>query len=203
MKFSIITIANQWINLMEFSVLPLHNNPEYLQSCCDLINSEWKRSDTARLRSLEASCDHLPVSLILLKHKQLIGHLKLSPIPSISDGCFVESVVITKNERGKGYGKLLMKHAEEYSRNYLNLNVVYLSTKGQEEFYRKLGYNECLPVSIYGGCSSTVKLGQTDKVGNWNNKKSEFSNSPKAPPMPTPLLGNNTLNSKTYMKKHL
>lgn len=49
-----------------------------------------------RLHSLEASSDSLPTSLILVKNeenncKAVIGHSKISPIPSMSDSCFVES----------------------------------------------------------------------------------------------------------------
>lgn len=49
-----------------------------------------------RLHSLEASCDTLPTSLVLVKNeenncKAVIGHSKITPIPSIPDGCFVES----------------------------------------------------------------------------------------------------------------
>lgn len=49
-----------------------------------------------RLHSLEASCDTLPTSLVLIKNeenkcKAVIGHSKITPIPSIPDGVFVES----------------------------------------------------------------------------------------------------------------
>ncbi|KAK9891238.1 hypothetical protein WA026_013551 [Henosepilachna vigintioctopunctata] len=132
------------------SMALLHKKPEYMQKCCELINTEWKRSDTARMRSLENSCDSLPCNIILLQDKVLIGHLKLSSIPSIPEACFVESVVILKSHRGMGYGTKIMNLAEEYCRDCLKLREIYLSTKGQEQFYRKLGYVECPPVSIYG-----------------------------------------------------
>lgn len=186
---------------METTILPLHKYPQYLQNCCDLINSEWKRSNTARLRSLESSCDTLPVSLVLLKDHKLIGHLKLSPIPSIKDGCFVESVVIDKQLRGQGFGSVLMKQAEEYCRNVLGLSVVYLSTKGQEGFYKKLGYVECQPVSIYGGYhlnDNNVVVSETKIV----NTPVIVNNAPKAPPMPG-VPNSNLTTLKTYMKKYI
>lgn len=139
---------------MALSIALLHQRPEYSEQCCDLLNQEWKRSTTARMRSFENSCDTLPANIILLDKNQLIGHLKLSVIPSIPMACFVECVVIQNNLRGKGYGTKLMEMSEDYCKNVLDLKEVYLSTKGQEEFYRKLGYEECPPISIYGFCTN-------------------------------------------------
>lgn len=47
----------------EYNVVPIHKHPELMSQCCRLINSEWPRSEVARMRSLEASCDNLPTSL--------------------------------------------------------------------------------------------------------------------------------------------
>lgn len=196
-------VTSYYPNLqMETTVLQLHKYPQYLQNCCDLINSEWKRSNTARLRSLESSCDTLPVSLVLLKDNQLIGHLKLSAIPSIKEGCFVESVVIDKQLRGQGFGSVLMRHAEEYCRNVLGLTVVYLSTKGQEGFYSKLGYVECQPISIYGGYTLKESIVSETKKVTKSDTPLIVNNAPKAPPMPGIPNGNLT-SIKTYMKKYI
>lgn len=46
-----------------YNVVPIHKHPELMTQCCRLINSEWPRSEVARMRSLEASCDNLPTSL--------------------------------------------------------------------------------------------------------------------------------------------
>lgn len=181
---------------MDLTVVPIHKHPEYLQDCCNLINKEWKRSDTARLHSLQVSSDHLPTSLILLKGTKLIGHLKLSVIPSIPNACFMESVVIDSNLRGKGYGTFLMNKAEHYAQKCLCLDAIYLSTKGQEEFYKKLGYTECTPISIYGTFMSKVSTKQVD------NEVSKYI--PKSGPPPPPLPNSNHLvNIKTFMKKEL
>ncbi|XP_055385004.1 N-alpha-acetyltransferase 80 isoform X2 [Condylostylus longicornis] len=135
-----------------FNVSPIHYHPELVQDCCRLINSEWPRSNTARLRSLEASCDTLPVSLILTtdNFRRVIGHCKLSPIQSKRNACFVESVVIDVSCRGQGLGKLLMKCTEDYCRAVLGLEIVYLSTTDQEGFYERIGYQYCRPISMYG-----------------------------------------------------
>ncbi|XP_055848726.1 N-alpha-acetyltransferase 80 isoform X2 [Episyrphus balteatus] len=135
-----------------FNVVPIHRYPELMQECCNLINSEWPRSDTARMRSLVASCDTLPVSLVLTTDNlcRVIAHCKLSAIPSKKSACFVESVVVDKMYRGRGLGKLIMKCAEDYCRSVLQLKAIYLSTIDQEGFYERIGYEFCAPVSMYG-----------------------------------------------------
>lgn len=169
---------------MDLSVLPIHKHPKYLLECCHLLNSEWKRSETARLRGLENSCDKLPVNLVLIKNDKVIGHAKISAIPSIRDACFIESVVIDKSLRGQGFGTYLMKKVEEYAVNVLKLLFVYLSTRGQEEFYRKLGYNECEPISIYGGVVLKNNFEKTFILNNKNCNTVCNNDVPKPPPLP-------------------
>ncbi|XP_044729036.1 N-alpha-acetyltransferase 80 isoform X2 [Chrysoperla carnea] len=183
-------------------VCPLHRVPERIKECCQLINSEWKRSETARIRSLECSSDNLPTSLILLKNGIVVGHCKLSRIPTINDACFVESVVIAKLCRGFGLGKYLMKKTEEYCRTFLKLNTIYLSTRGQENFYAKLGYENCEPVSIYGSCTKTNST-STHNNSSSPSIKLNFTNCPPPPPMPLNNSPNILPNDKTFMKKHL
>lgn len=188
---------------MELKVLLLHKHPKYILDTCHLINEEWKRSETARLRSLENSCDTLPTCLILLQDNTVIGHAKLSTIPSIKDSCFIESVVISKNLRGKGYGTYLMKKVEEFCKNELHLNSIHLSTKGQEKFYSKLGYIECQPISIYGSSISNQFEKSQFKCSGVGPKLTT-NNCPKPPPLPNNVPGAEiTQQKKTYMYKTL
>lgn len=188
---------------MDMQVLPLHEHPEFMLETCRLINEEWKRSETARLRSLESSCNNLPTCLILLQNNKVVGHAKLSVIPSIKNSCFVESVVISKNLRNKGYGTYLMKKTEEFCKNQLHLRSIHLSTKGQENFYSKLGYMKCQPISIYG-CPLSH---ETEKIR--ANKEANLpelirNNYPVPPPLPknasTTVMNQQV---KTYMCKTL
>ncbi|XP_017141623.1 N-alpha-acetyltransferase 80 isoform X1 [Drosophila miranda] len=135
-----------------FNVVPIHNYPELMKDTCALINAEWPRSETARMRSLEASCDTLPCSLVLTTEGmcRVIAHLKLSPITAKKKACFVESVVVDKSYRGQGFGKLIMKFSEDYCRVVLDLKTIYLSTIDQDGFYERIGYEYCAPVSMYG-----------------------------------------------------
>ncbi|CAH0551822.1 unnamed protein product [Brassicogethes aeneus] len=182
---------------MTLKLLPLHKNAEYMLECCKLINEEWKRSETARLRSLEGSCDKLPTCLILLEDKKVIGHVKLSVIGSIKEACFLETVVISKDLRGKGFGSVLMKKTEEYCREFLKLKTIFLSTKGQEGFYRKLGYSDCKPVSIYGGGTNLA-----ENIPNIEPSENIILHSgPPPPPIPSHLKIMS--NPKTFMKKDL
>lgn len=188
-------------------VLPLHKNPQYLRACCDLINDEWPRSETARMMSLQASRDELPTSLILVDKKTMLGHCKLTPIPSMPESCFVETVVISKSMRGQKLGSYLMHYVEDYCKNVLKSKMIHLSTKGQENFYAKLGYKVCAPVSIYG-----VRVPSSFKAS-INSPKTETpvplvtaGPVPPPPPMPkTEVFNSNhaTKSSKTYMFKLL
>ncbi|CAH2094850.1 unnamed protein product [Euphydryas editha] len=189
-------------------VLQLHKYPQYLKPCCELINEEWPRSETARMMSLQASCDKLPTSLILINEdKLLLGHCKLTAIPSMPNSCFIETVVISKSMRGQKLGTYLMNEVEKYCQNVLKLGMVHLSTKGQENFYTKLGYEFCAPVSIYGSSISSNIVVEVNNLSKKEiNSTTLASNIPIPPPLPSskPINVNNTIKtSKTYMFKYL
>lgn len=120
--------------------------------------------------SLESSKDSLPTCLVLTNSASssnsdnsadsptVLAHLKLTPIPSIPSACFIETVVVWKSLRGQGIGKYFMCEAEKYCKFVLKLDKIYLSTTDKEEFYMKLGYVPCGPVSIFGGpCNGPFK----------------------------------------------
>lgn len=81
----------------------------------------------------------------------VLAHLKLTPIPSNPAACFIESVVVWKALRGQGIGSFFMSEAEKYCKFSLKLDEIFLSTTDKEEFYKKIGYEPCRPVSIFGG----------------------------------------------------
>jgi GNAT superfamily N-acetyltransferase len=123
------------------------------------------RSIGARLHSLQASKDSLPTCLVLIdtlkasdesrnSENNVLAHLKLTPIPSIPFACFIESVVVWKELRGQGIGRYLMSEAEKHCQYNLKFTQIYLSTTDKEDFYGKLGYKPCAPVSIFGGPSN-------------------------------------------------
>ncbi|KAJ1528818.1 hypothetical protein ONE63_007195 [Megalurothrips usitatus] len=217
-----------------YVLVPLHQYPEFTFQCATLLNIEWPRSRQARLNSLWSCNKNFPVGMVLVQTdvKQAIGFCKISLIPNVKGACFVESVVIQPEIRGKGLGSLLMKKLEGYILSR-KLHTVYLSTLGQEKFYEKLGYYECEPVSLYSfglNSNSTAHLLRSKneslessmslpKASNGKNvsatrkvkrKKSAylvFLAPPLPPPPPPPLpkkpIGKNVMNDKTYMKKEL
>ncbi|KAG8231886.1 hypothetical protein J437_LFUL009735 [Ladona fulva] len=184
-------------------VVPIHSVPHLMKECCELLNMEWKRSETARLRSLTASCDELPTCLVLIQNEsdtiKVIGHSKLSKIPTVPEGCFVESVVIHPNLRRRGLGKYLMIKTEDYAKSH-GFTSIFLSTHDQEIFYGKLGYSVCPPVSIYGssirnkptkeGTRSPKKEDKPVDMFHCCGKKDISSitlKSPPPPPLPPPM----------------
>lgn len=206
----LLTIVYQIMDLSSLEVLPIHKHPQYLKSCCHLINDEWPRSETARMMSLKASCDKLPTSLVLITNdKKVIGHCKLTAIPNLPESCFMESVVISKELRGKKLGTFLMGKAEEYCKNTLSLKTVHLSTKGQELFYSKLGYEQCAPISIYGSCFPfNISFKKPTIIKKQSTKTSETkTTTPPPPPPPMPKRetqnSNNTQTNKIFMYKLL
>ncbi|GFG28410.1 hypothetical protein Cfor_11338 [Coptotermes formosanus] len=153
-------------------VLEIHRYPQLMDQCCDLINMEWPRSKTARLRRLEMSCDSFPTCLVLVCSNEVLGHSKLSSLPSLPLGCLIESVVVHPEHRGKGLGKFLMTKSEDHARRQ-GMETLYLYTKDKQGFYSKIGYTECEPVQIYGQHvlgqnSKNVPLNETDAKGNIN-----------------------------------
>ena len=81
--------------------------------------------------------------------KELLGHAKLARMPKDPNRCWIESVVISRNLRGKGLGRLLMEGCEKYALEK-GFKTLYLSTHDQEAFYSRLGFTLCEPVCYYG-----------------------------------------------------
>lgn len=99
-----------------------------------------------------------------LNDPTVLAHLKLTPIPALPFACFIESVVVWKNLRGQGIGKYLMIEAEKYCKASLKIHEIYLSTTDKEDFYQKLGYEPCEPISIFGGpCNFPFRPAVTKK----------------------------------------
>uniref|UniRef100_A0AAV2LXU1 N-acetyltransferase domain-containing protein n=1 Tax=Knipowitschia caucasica TaxID=637954 RepID=A0AAV2LXU1_KNICA len=123
--------------------VPIHQRPDLLAPCADLVNQEWKRSQAARIHSLQKSCSEFPVCLVLLggqsRCESLLGHSRLSRVVGQSNSLFVESVVVSKAERGKGYGRALMEETERYAQNR-GFKRLYLTTHDKQHFYKHMGY---------------------------------------------------------------
>ncbi|XP_058839923.1 uncharacterized protein LOC131694526 isoform X2 [Topomyia yanbarensis] len=153
-----------------YIVTPIHHHPELKEQCVRLINSEWPRSRMARFWSLEASTDSLPIILVLTQiingTNIVLGHAKLTNVPADSNAAFLESVVVDFRYRGRGIGTYLVTETEQYCRQVLNINNVYLATSGQEVFYAKLGYIFCKAINLFG--TNTTR--KTNSKKHWMKK---------------------------------
>nr|XP_060621754.1 N-alpha-acetyltransferase 80 [Anolis sagrei ordinatus] len=159
------------------TVVPLHQRPDLLEACVDLINEEWKRSRASRIHSLQRSNSSFPLCLVLIRtqrpveetpegkqsQSQLLGHARLSRVVGRPKSLFVETVVVAKALRGKGYGRKLMEAVESYakSRGFCHLH---LTTHDKQHFYAHLGYHYSKPVQCAGFVSSLVPVGFLESV---------------------------------------
>ncbi|XP_046895391.1 N-alpha-acetyltransferase 80 [Hypomesus transpacificus] len=138
--------------------IPLHQRPDLLMPCADLVNAEWQRSRAARLHALRKSCPGFPVCLVLVRGAEaLVGHARLSRVVGRSDSLFVESVVVSKAERGRGYGRTLMEETEVYARGR-GFKRLCLTTHDKQHFYAHLGYRLSAPVQNAGAMTSFVSM---------------------------------------------
>ncbi|RWS26143.1 N-acetyltransferase 6-like protein [Leptotrombidium deliense] len=134
---------------MNVELLKLHENDEYLNECCSLLNEEWPRSETARMHFLSKSNDKLPISFILIDKQSncVIAHLRVKK-DVLSDAAVIESVVVKRERRGKGYGKYIMNKAEQFIKQ-IGFTTIKLTTKDKVSFYEKLGYQNISDCKTY------------------------------------------------------
>ncbi|XP_061689157.1 N-alpha-acetyltransferase 80 [Syngnathoides biaculeatus] len=142
-------------------VIPIHLRPDLLLPCADLVNSEWQRSQAARVHSLQKSCPEFPICLVLLQGskdaERILGHARLSRVVDRGGSLFVESVVVSKAERGKGYGRTLMEETERYAKSR-GFSRLCLTTHDKQHFYAHIGYALSTPVQNAGAVASFVPM---------------------------------------------
>ncbi|KAM9326714.1 N-alpha-acetyltransferase 80 [Gastrophryne carolinensis] len=148
-------------------LVPLHHHPDLIASCAELLNQTWRRSLGARLHSLESSSENFPVCLALIGAREgpALGHARLCRVIGLSDSLFVESVVVSVDLRGRGYGRKLMEATERYAkgRGFRNL---YLTTHDKQDFYYHLGYRLTEPVQNMGALRTLLPSGMFQKLSN-------------------------------------
>lgn len=80
----------------------------------------------------------------------VLGHLRLVPVPADDKACFVESMVIHHDFRGKGIGSFFIRQAEKFCEDVLHLKTIFLSTYDSGEFYMKIGFQLTSAICVYG-----------------------------------------------------
>ncbi|XP_016156759.1 PREDICTED: N-acetyltransferase 6 [Ficedula albicollis] len=136
----------------ELSLVPLHQRPELLEACAELLGEEWGKSRASRLHTLQRSSDAFPTCLLLIRSLgpsqtpaaregpcELVGHARLSRVVGRPHDLFVESVVVSRALRGQGYGRRLMEATERWAwaRGFRCLR---LTTHDKQHFYAHLGF---------------------------------------------------------------
>ncbi|XP_067854612.1 uncharacterized protein [Heptranchias perlo] len=177
----------------ELRAVPLHHRPEFVEACADLINEEWKRSKASRIHSLQKSSNGFPVCLVLIRtlknvgktrnetKGQLVGHSRLSHVVGKSAGLFVETVVIDKEFRGKGYGRKLMEATEAYAK-LRGFKTLYLTTHDKQHFYSHLGYVLCKPVQNAGSMTTFMHMEFLERLCASSTLQPPCSSSPSESP---------------------
>ncbi|XP_076860072.1 N-alpha-acetyltransferase 80 isoform X2 [Brachyhypopomus gauderio] len=145
----------------------LHERWDLVEACAQLLNTQWQRSMGARLHSLRQSSTNYPVCLLLLEgerhapEEKLIGHARVSRVLG-SRSLFVESVVVHRELRGRGYGRILMEGVERYARAR-GCKRLCLTTHDKQHFYAHLGFVPSRPVQNVGTLASFMPLEQLHK----------------------------------------
>ncbi|CAH2312553.1 N-acetyltransferase 6 [Pelobates cultripes] len=141
-------------------LVPLHLRQDLIASCAELLNQTWRRSLGARIHSLERSCDEFPVCLVLIREcgGPVLGHVRLCRVIGLKDSLFVESVVVSEELRGKGYGRKLMEATEHYARRR-GFQKMHLTTHDKQYFYSHLGYQLSEPVQNMGTLGGLLPSG--------------------------------------------
>lgn len=139
-------------NPAELTLEPVHCRPELLSACADLINDQWPRSRASRLHSLGQSSDAFPLCLMLLSPHPtpgaspiVVGHARLSRVLDQPHSLLVETVVVARALRGRGFGRRLMEGLETFARAR-GFRRLHLTTHDQLYFYAHLGYHLGEPV---------------------------------------------------------
>ena len=182
-------------------VVPIHHCLEHCDATVALLEEQWPHEKVIRAKRLQSmtefSCDKLPCHFVLLRsdpsveqEKTVIGHSLLQQADGRSDGksAIMYSVVIRKDLRGKGYGRVIMRETERYAlmQGYSHM---YLSTEDQQGFYHRLGYQECEPITSLGKNSKRLTPNQVEALESLFARRAGTGGAPKS--------GN------TWMKKRL
>ncbi|XP_054243185.1 N-alpha-acetyltransferase 80 [Indicator indicator] len=152
----------------ELSLVPLHQRPELLEACAELLGEEWGKSRASRIHTLQRSSDTFPACLLLLRSQgpsvaptawegphQLVGHVRLSRVAGRPRDLFLESVVVPRALRGQGYGRQLMEATERWARAR-GFGCLHLTTHDKQHFYAHLGFSLGEPVQSVAFLSPAI-----------------------------------------------
>jgi len=153
----------------------IHNKQEYNDRLIELLNSQWPRSSFSRQISIDRSNENLPYYLMMIdsQSNELVGCASISIINSISNAILIENVLIKSIYRGKGYGRIIMNEIENISKQK-GFEIGYLSTNDQKDFYKRLGYIDCEPISTSSFLSTNNSNNNNDDEDDHKDKASNL-----------------------------
>uniref|UniRef100_A0A1I7ZRG8 N-acetyltransferase domain-containing protein n=1 Tax=Steinernema glaseri TaxID=37863 RepID=A0A1I7ZRG8_9BILA len=167
---------------------PFVDFSHFEDACIAILNKEWPRSRTQRETSFRRSSNRKPpMALLLLSEdgSELGGHARLCGLPQDVDGCWVESVILREDLRGKGVGRLLMELLERKAKEF-GFKKMYLSTEDKQKFYERCGFACCPPV-LHAGASGSLLAGRNLSL----LANAPSSQSAPTSPRPTPATVTN------------
>ncbi|XP_004715297.1 N-alpha-acetyltransferase 80 [Echinops telfairi] len=185
-------------SLAELTLEPVHRRPELLEACADLINEQWPRSRASRLHSLGQSSDAFPLCLMLLSPRSMpgvaptvVGHARLSRVLGQPQSLLVETVVVARALRGRGFGRCLMEGLEGFAKAH-GFCRLHLTTHDQLHFYAHLGYQLSEPVQGLVFTSRRLPTALLSALPRASHPQPPFKapsltlGAPKGPPLPPP-----------------
>ena len=128
----------------------LKEKPEYFSEVSEIIFNQWglkvpgkRLEDTKEKLKGFLNDDRIPLSVICLKERELIGiyNLMLTDPPARADlSPWFGSLYVKPHYRNKGIGSILVQHAVGLARS-LNIKSLYLCTPDKQKMYSRLGWN--------------------------------------------------------------
>ncbi len=85
--------------------------------------------------------DQSNFGFVAVNNETIIGFASIHIIEKLNRrSCLIEDVVVDKNERGKGIGKLLIEHLINFSKSKSCEKIILNSKESNIPFYNKLGF---------------------------------------------------------------
>ena len=179
---------------------------DWLKQAVVLLNTEWHRSESARIHSLTSKQSMRIKNHLLLidtKVNSVVGHTSIVTEPN--DEFYIESFIIDKHLRGQGLGRRLMNDTECFISNHLTCNenfpikLIAIKLIARDEsakkFYLKLGFE------VINTSNQSETINPCVKI----NDVSTGKNSIPPPPLPgiQVFFGSKIQSKDVLMKKFI
>ncbi len=137
--------------MVDFSIIPLSERPEFLDACVAWSYGEWGSQVPTRdllhvRQTYEASIDQqsLPITWVAITSEgKPAGMIRLKEIDHIEREelrPWLSSLYVHPRYRGQGIAEALCGHVHTIARDIYGYDRIYLFTGMAEGFYKKLGY---------------------------------------------------------------